>query len=163
MTRMMLDCRDVPNEVGCTLALTGEQDEVLEAAVAHAVAVHGHADGPELREGVRGALRTAPVAAGPGSFVQVLEFRTDAPERLDELIDGWVEAIGGDRTAQWFVMGTDRDRPGTYVEVVGFPSHEAAMRNSDHPATGQFAAKLADVCDGPPAFRNVEVTRAETP
>ena len=32
MTRKTVDCRDIPNEVGCTLAITGEADEVVEAA-----------------------------------------------------------------------------------------------------------------------------------
>jgi hypothetical protein len=54
---MIADCRDFPNEVGCTLAIAGEPDEVLEAATAHAVAVHGHEDNPELREMVRSSLK----------------------------------------------------------------------------------------------------------
>ena len=53
MARMIADCRDFPNEVGCTLALSGEQEEVLNAAAAHAIAVHGHQDSPELREMIR--------------------------------------------------------------------------------------------------------------
>lgn len=57
MTRMIADCRDFPNEVGCTLAIAGEPDEVVDAATAHAVAVHGHEDNPELREMVRSSLR----------------------------------------------------------------------------------------------------------
>ncbi|MDD7964377.1 DUF1059 domain-containing protein [Actinomycetospora lemnae] len=163
MTRRMLDCREVPSDSGCSLTLTGTEDEVLDAGAAHAVAVHGHTDGPELREALRAHLRTAPVAAGTGSFVQVLEFRTTEPERFDELVAGWVEAIGGERTAQWYVLGADRESPGTYVEVVGFPDHEAAMRNSDHPATVQFAAKLGDLCEGPPTFRDLDVVSAMTP
>jgi len=57
MARMIADCRDFPNEVGCTLALSGEQDEVLNAVAAHAVAVHGHQDSPELREMIRTSLK----------------------------------------------------------------------------------------------------------
>jgi predicted small metal-binding protein len=59
MTRKMIDCRTVPNEVGCTLAITGQEEEVLDAAVAHAVAKHGHTDSPELRDMLRGGLTDA--------------------------------------------------------------------------------------------------------
>jgi predicted small metal-binding protein len=56
MARKMIDCRKVPNEIGCTLTIAGEEEEVLDAAVAHAVAKHGHTDTPELREMLRGGL-----------------------------------------------------------------------------------------------------------
>jgi predicted small metal-binding protein len=56
MARKMVDCRTTPSEINCTLTIAGEEDEVLEAAVAHAVAKHGHEDTPELREGIRGGL-----------------------------------------------------------------------------------------------------------
>jgi hypothetical protein len=56
MARKMIDCRRVPNEIGCTLTLA---DEVLDAAVAHAVARHGHDDTPELRDMIRAGLEDA--------------------------------------------------------------------------------------------------------
>ena len=56
MARMMADCRRFPSESNCTLTIIGEEGEVVEAATAHAVAVHGHADGPELREQVKQLL-----------------------------------------------------------------------------------------------------------
>jgi predicted small metal-binding protein len=59
MTRTMIDCRKVPNEIGCTLTIAGREDEVLDAAVAHAVAKHGHQDTPELREMIRNGLEPA--------------------------------------------------------------------------------------------------------
>lgn len=59
MTRKMVDCRKTPNEVGCTLAIAGSEDEVVDAAVAHAVSTHGHEDTPELREMIRAGLETA--------------------------------------------------------------------------------------------------------
>ena len=63
MSRMTIDCRAVPSESGCSLTLSGEEDEVLRAATAHAIDVHGHADGEELRAGLRAAL--VPEVAGP--------------------------------------------------------------------------------------------------
>jgi predicted small metal-binding protein len=59
MARKMVDCRKVPNEIGCTLTIAGQEDEVLDAAVAHAVARHGHDDTPELRDMIRASMDDA--------------------------------------------------------------------------------------------------------
>jgi predicted small metal-binding protein len=56
MARKMIDCRKMPSEINCTLTMAGTEEEVLDAAVAHAVATHGHADTPELREMIRSGL-----------------------------------------------------------------------------------------------------------
>jgi predicted small metal-binding protein len=56
MARKMIDCRQVPSENNCTLTIAGQEEEVLDAATAHAVAKHGHEDTPELREMLRGGL-----------------------------------------------------------------------------------------------------------
>ncbi|MFI9049021.1 DUF1059 domain-containing protein [Streptomyces sp. NPDC053427] len=55
--RKMVDCRDHPSEMNCTLVIAGEEEEVVRAASEHAVAVHGHPDGPELREQIRSSLK----------------------------------------------------------------------------------------------------------
>ena len=57
MARMVADCRDFPSESGCTLTIAGEEDEVVAAAPAPAVAHHGHEDSPELREQLRASLK----------------------------------------------------------------------------------------------------------
>lgn len=54
--RKTIDCRSVPSESGCTLTISGEEEEVMRAAVDHATSVHGHTDGAELREGLRSML-----------------------------------------------------------------------------------------------------------
>jgi predicted small metal-binding protein len=56
MARMMIDCRTMPSEIGCTLTIAGEEQEVLDAAVLHAVDKHGHESTAELREMIRGGL-----------------------------------------------------------------------------------------------------------
>jgi predicted small metal-binding protein len=56
MARKMIDCRKMPSEINCTLTIAGTDEEVLDAAVAHAVAKHGHSDTPELREMIRSGL-----------------------------------------------------------------------------------------------------------
>ncbi|MEU2492888.1 DUF1059 domain-containing protein [Streptomyces sp. NPDC007883] len=63
MTRKVADCRKFPSETGCTLTISGEEDEVLRAATDHAVSVHGHAESPELREQIRGMLEDEKVNA----------------------------------------------------------------------------------------------------
>jgi predicted small metal-binding protein len=55
--RKVIDCREQPSESNCTLTIAGQEDEVLRAAAEHAVSVHGHTDGPELRAGLRAALK----------------------------------------------------------------------------------------------------------
>lgn len=57
MARKSIDCRDYPDQTGCTLYLSGEEDEVVRAAAEHAVSVHGHEDNPELREWLRSNLK----------------------------------------------------------------------------------------------------------
>ena len=48
--RKHIDCREFPSEMNCTLALVADsEDELLDAAVQHAVAVHGHKDSAEFR------------------------------------------------------------------------------------------------------------------
>ncbi|MFJ3581417.1 DUF1059 domain-containing protein [Streptomyces sp. NPDC090127] len=63
MTRKVADCRNTPSVMGCTLTITGEEDEVVRAAAEHAVSVHGHEDSPELRAMVRESLEDEKVAA----------------------------------------------------------------------------------------------------
>jgi hypothetical protein len=58
--RKSIDCRLYPSEKGCTLKISGTEEEVLDAAVAHAIAAHGHADTSELRNELRALLRTEP-------------------------------------------------------------------------------------------------------
>ncbi len=59
MARLMADCRRFPSESNCSLVIIGEEDEVARAAAEHAVSVHGHEDGPELREQVQELLEPA--------------------------------------------------------------------------------------------------------
>ena len=160
MTRQVIDCRAVPNEVGCTLAITGRPDEVVAAAAQHAIAVHGHEDTPELHDYLRGALTDEPAVSKPGAFVQLIEFDTDRIDEWGPIVERWATAIGAQRTAHWSVLGADRDRPGRHVAVVEFPGYPAAMANSEHPATQAFAKELRAICTSEPTFRNLDVEKA---
>ena len=58
MARKHLDCREYPSEMNCTIALSADnEDELLEAAVQHAVAVHKHQDTAEFRKQLRSMLK----------------------------------------------------------------------------------------------------------
>ena len=59
MPRQYIDCREYPSEMNCSVALSADTPkELLEAAVQHAVAVHGHEDTPQLREQLSGMFKT---------------------------------------------------------------------------------------------------------
>jgi hypothetical protein len=55
--RVTLDCRDFPNETGCTLLISGSAKEVFKAALRHAVEEHGHQDTPELKRQIKMLMR----------------------------------------------------------------------------------------------------------
>ncbi len=58
MPRKLFDCREWPGE--CTLAISGEEEEVVEAQLLHVVHAHGQQDSPQLRELIRASLTDAP-------------------------------------------------------------------------------------------------------
>ncbi len=57
MARMYIDCREMPSESGCDIAMSGSEEHLVEAAAIHAVTVHGHEDTPELRDEVRSVMK----------------------------------------------------------------------------------------------------------
>jgi len=66
MGRKFVDCREIPSEINCTVAISADSEsELLEVAVQHAVTKHGHNDSPELRNMIRSAMKdgTPPMAA----------------------------------------------------------------------------------------------------
>ena len=58
MARRYIDCRDYPSEKNCTVAMSADSEaELLDAAVRHAVDVHGHADTPQFRSELRQVIK----------------------------------------------------------------------------------------------------------
>jgi hypothetical protein len=55
--RKSIDCRNHPSEKNCSLKISGTEEEVLDAAVEHAVSAHGHANSPELRDQIKSMLK----------------------------------------------------------------------------------------------------------
>jgi predicted small metal-binding protein len=59
MTRLTIDCRDYPSENNCTVSISADnKNELVEAAVQHAIAVHGHKDSKELRDMIGKSVRS---------------------------------------------------------------------------------------------------------
>jgi quinol monooxygenase YgiN len=95
------------------------------------------------------------------TFVQIIEMTTTKAAEVEELMNGWMAATEGRRSARRSLLTKDRDRPDTYVQVVEFPSYEEAMANSALPETAAFAEKLSALCTSGPAFRNLDLVRVD--
>jgi hypothetical protein len=89
-----------------------------------------------------------------------MEYKTSRLDELLALADKWLAATEGQRTATAATVTADRDNPGTYVEIIEFPSYEAAMRNSELPATREISEEMAALTDGI-TFRNLDVVRED--
>jgi predicted small metal-binding protein len=66
VARKYIDCREFPSIVNCTIAISADsEEELLEAAVQHGVAVHGHTDSAEFRNQLRSIFKegTPPLKA----------------------------------------------------------------------------------------------------
>ncbi|TDD92403.1 DUF1059 domain-containing protein [Saccharopolyspora karakumensis] len=162
MTRKVADCRKTPSDINCSLTIIGEEDEVVRAAVEHAVSAHGHEDTTELREQVRGMIETEDRSARGGmQFVQLIEFKTRRREELSRLLDEWEVRTGGKRTATRAVLAEDHEQPDLYYELVEFPSYDEAIRNSHLPETEELSERMRNLCEGEPTFHNLDVVRAE--
>ena len=93
-------------------------------------------------------------------FVQIIEFTSSRIDEIKAMNDQWREThpeVGPLRIS----VTADRDRPDTYLSIVEFSDYDEAMRNSEDPSTGEWAEKMAALCDGPPSFRNLDVVLTE--
>lgn len=87
-------------------------------------------------------------------FVQIIEFKTSRYNEIRAMVDEVRDQPG---LAQGGMIAEDRDRPGTYFNIVEFESFESAMENSNSPETQEFAARMAELCDGPAKFTNLNL------
>jgi predicted small metal-binding protein len=55
--RKSIDCRDYPSEKNCSLKISGTEEEVVDAAMQHAVSAHGHENRSELRNQIKTMLK----------------------------------------------------------------------------------------------------------
>jgi quinol monooxygenase YgiN len=91
-------------------------------------------------------------------FVQIIQWKTSRFEEVRKLSDDYRSGRSADDggPARVLVLA-DKDSPGTYYTVAEFASAEEAAENSSRADTSEFAAKMAELCDGPPTFHNTEV------
>ncbi len=95
-------------------------------------------------------------------FVQIIEHTTSRIDEIRALAKEFQDTRTGDTSVVRTTITADRDHTNRYLVIVEFPSYEEAMKNSDDPRTGEFAAKLAALCDAPPVFRNLDVLDVQT-
>ena len=92
-------------------------------------------------------------------FVQLVEFSTSRVDELRQLSQDVPQPTSGSVRA---LVCADRDNAGRYVVVAEFPSYEDAMENSQRPEVTEFAKRMAELCDGPPTYRNLDVVEDVT-
>ncbi|MGP0110981.1 MAG: hypothetical protein ACLPR9_19345 [Acidimicrobiales bacterium] len=92
----------------------------------------------------------------PG-FVQIMEIKTSRIDELEALVKKMQEERGDSLLSTRAVLTADRDRPGYYVNIIEFNSYEEAMKNSNDPATSEFAKEMGVLLEGPPKFYNLDV------
>jgi hypothetical protein len=95
------------------------------------------------------------------AFIQLIEFTTKRIGDVEALMTEWEAKTEGRRTATRGTLTADRERPDTYVQIVEFPSYEAAMSNSEMPETGEFAKRIGELCEGQPSFHNLDVRSSQ--
>ncbi|MFE2425550.1 ester cyclase [Streptomyces sp. NPDC059373] len=95
------------------------------------------------------------------TFVQIIDCKTSRYDDMNRLMDTWVEATQGKRTATHSLIGRDRTTDNHYVEIVEFPSYEEAMRNSKLPETDRIFQEMVALCDEMPTFTDLDVVRDE--
>lgn len=90
-------------------------------------------------------------------FIQLVEFEASDIGAVTAALERFRDEHPGALTASASTTTEDRDRPGTYISIVEFPSYEVAMEQQGNPATSEFSANLAKVMSGTPRFRNLDV------
>ena len=90
-------------------------------------------------------------------FIQIIEYQTTRFDEVRQLGEEFREGAKARGVGPTRVTVTkNRDMENSYVTIAEFPSHEAAMANSNDPATHEFAEAMAKLCDGPPNFYNLD-------
>jgi hypothetical protein len=92
----------------------------------------------------------------PG-FIQLIEFETNDVEAVEKAIQNFRDDHPGVMTFTTSRVAEDRDKPGTYISIVEFPSYEEAMKQSDHPALSEFVQSIGPELMANRRFRNLDV------
>lgn len=144
--RKTADCRLYPSESGCSLTISGEEEEVVRAAGAHAAGVHGHEDTAALRELIRKDLEDDGAA---GRYGTVMTATLQVPlERWLEELRAWTleRRTPGFLSEQTLLADDGR----TLVSAVCFADEASYRRLAEDPAqdtwwTERVAPLVTDV------------------
>jgi len=90
-------------------------------------------------------------------FIQLVEFETNDIEAVQNAIQKFRDEHPDIMTFTTSRVAEDRDKPGTYISIVEFPSYEEAMKQSNHPALSEFVQSIGLELMANPRFRNLEV------
>ena len=90
-------------------------------------------------------------------FIQLIEFEATDIDAVTATLERFRDENTGALTVSASTITEDRDRPGTYISIVEFPSYEKAMEQQSNPATSAMSASLAELMGGAPRFRNLDV------
>jgi hypothetical protein len=98
-------------------------------------------------------------------FIQIIEMQTSRIDEVEALLRELRSRLDDGRSSapRRGTITADRDRDGFYLSLVEFESYDAAMENSNRPEVGEYAARLAKVCDAPPKFYNLDVRETWQP
>jgi hypothetical protein len=94
-------------------------------------------------------------------FIQIVTYSTS---RIDEIrAAGKNFGAGASGGPNRVIVTANRDTPNKYATIVEFDSYDSAMEHSKRPETGEFAAQMMSMCDGPPMFYNLDVIESDKP
>ena len=91
------------------------------------------------------------------TFIQIIDCRTSNLEEISALDEQYRKATAGKTTLRRSIVARDRNDPDRHFVLAFFDDYDAAMANSNLPETGEFAAKLQELLDGPPTFLDLDV------
>jgi predicted small metal-binding protein len=151
--RVFVDCRQIPSESNCTLTIAGEEAEVLRAAVAHAIDVHGHKEDEALREGIRGAMapENKNYVEGYGTTMTAKLRKGVTIDQFADILENWEKTrqVPGFVGAQLSVS----DDGATVVNTAVFTDRDAYMRLADDPVQDKwYQSTIAPMLDGEPQW-----------
>ena len=90
-------------------------------------------------------------------FIQLVEFETNDVEAVQKAILKFRDEHPDVMTFTTSRVAEDRDRPGTYISIVEFPSYEEAMKQSNHPALSELVQSMGSELMVSRGFRNLDV------
>ena len=88
-------------------------------------------------------------------FIQMIQGPCTRQDEAHQLLDEWRRDLAPNATG-WLGGTYGFTDDGQLIGVVRFESREAAMANSDRPEQGEWAAKMAEVMDGPMEFHDCD-------